>query len=154
MRNEKGQFVKGNIHTPESLEKMRLSHLGMKQSDETKRKKSIAFAGNKNPLWKNGVSGNGTGYIRILKPEHLYASKRGHVFQHRLVMEEFLGRFLTKEEEVHHINGIRDDNCIENLMLFENHFKHMQYHIKQRIINYFLSMLIIDKFKEVNQWAT
>jgi hypothetical protein len=48
--------------------------------------------------------------------------------QHRLVMEQYLGRKLLDSEVVHHINGDRKDNRIENLMLFVNVSEHKKYH--------------------------
>lgn len=65
-----------------------------------------------------GGSVNGYGYRKIYLPSHPNSDKAGYIPEHRLVMAKFLGRALLADENVHHLNGIRDDNRIENLELW------------------------------------
>jgi hypothetical protein len=72
--------------------------------------------GENNYRWKGGRMNN-NGYVMVYKPDHPFTDHDGYIREHRLVMEKHLGRYLTKDEIVHHINRIKNDNRIENLQL-------------------------------------
>lgn len=73
--------------------------------------------GKKSANWKGGVIRHIDGYLRKRQPNHPNANN-GYVLEHRLVMEKHLGRHLLPKETVHHKNGKKDDNRIENLELW------------------------------------
>lgn len=89
--------------------------------------------GEKAGNWKGGKAGHQRGYVRVHSPNHPSADNQGYVFEHRLVIEKHIGRFLKKTEVVHHVNKIHSDNRLENLMLFESQKAHLNFHKQERI---------------------
>jgi HNH endonuclease len=75
-------------------------------------------AGEANSNWKGGRTRHKAGYVMVRIPGHPRAGRSPYVFEHILVAEQVLGRYLVDGESVHHINGIRDDNRPENLELW------------------------------------
>ena len=88
-------------------------------------------SGEKHPQWAGGRRGAGKDmtYVYIYSPDHPFSADKGYVMEHRLVMEKKLGRFLTHDEIVHHINGIKNDNRVENLELTKRG-EHTKQHFK------------------------
>lgn len=69
------------------------------------------YSGESSPTWKGGRIYNKDGYVLI-------RIDGNYELEHRLVMEEKLGRNLLQHENVHHVNGVKDDNRPENLELW------------------------------------
>ena len=67
------------------------------------------------------------GYKMIYKPEHPHSDGKGYIREHILVMEKHLGRYLTEDEIVHHIDENKLNNDISNLRLMTK-YEHKCYH--------------------------
>ena len=68
-------------------------------------------------------------YIRIRKPRHPNSCKDGRIKRCRFIVSKHLGRPLKTNEFVHHINGIKTDDRLENLEILSPQ-KHMSIHVK------------------------
>lgn len=83
--------------------------------------------GKNNYRWQGGFKYI-NGYKFILVKDHPRSSRKGYVKEHQIIMEKYIGRLLNKGEVIHHLNGIRDDNRIENLLLLSGQDEHMKLH--------------------------
>jgi hypothetical protein len=127
MRNEKGQFVKGNSGNKET------------------QFKNGQNVGEKHPQWKGGITRHNGGYVYLSLYNHPNCDRNGRILEHRLVMEKKIGRYLTKQEVVHHINGIKDDNRVENLVLCKNNSENRAYDRKFEYYKDFPKEVILNK---------
>lgn len=91
-------------------------------------------SGEGHPEWRGGRIVDKHGYILVYAPWHPNARKRArgrgaYIAEHRLVMEEKLGRLLEREEVVHHLDGNKANNRPENLELFARNSDHLRHEL-------------------------
>lgn len=111
-----------DIPIPKIAEQMGIARdQGFRAVDRLGLPKRPQRRGQRSSTWKGGIARNADGYVLVkVAEDDPLASMRfgtGYVLEHRLVLARSLGRPLTKSETVHHINGDRADNRLENLQL-------------------------------------
>lgn len=96
-------------------------------------KKKIAKSqeGSGNSYWNGGETISHGGYVTILKPEHPFRDVNKRVKEERLVVEKNIGRYLTKDEIIHHRNRIKTDNRLCNLQIVSRS-EHSKIHWEDR----------------------
>ena len=73
------------------------------------------------------------GYIKVKAPiDHPNKDNKGYISEHRLIAEQIIGRYLNKDEVVHHINGDKKDNRPSNLLVLSK-TEHKKIHLKDNI---------------------
>ena len=118
----KKEVVLDKRRSPERREKIRQSQLGHKMSEKTRealRRGREKQKGSGHWHWRGGRWLDKRGYVRIYVGDHP-DSHKNYRLEHAVVMEKFLGRKLKPKEGIHHKNGIKTDNRLENLMLVVN----------------------------------
>ena len=90
--------------------------------------------GEAHPNWKGGRRMVGRGYVGIWRRgSHPSCLITSYIYEHRLVTEAVLGRYLLPNEQVHHIDGNRTNNAPGNLKLFNSLSEHMKFHKSQKV---------------------
>jgi hypothetical protein len=136
----KERWVAFKVGKPDSLRCRRCAQKGVVRSEETLKRMSQSaiaggYRGEKSHCWKGGrFRDKRTKYVMIwLYPGDFFypmANRHHYVLEHRLVVAKSLGRCLQSWEIVHHKNGIKDDNRLENLELQSSRMEHSTNHNK------------------------
>lgn len=90
----------------------------------------------RNYFWKGGRRIDKSGYVELKRNDHPCANAAGYVREHRLVMEQLLGRYLRPEEVVHHKDGNRQNNHPDNLQLFSSNGLHLRHERTGKVPNW------------------
>lgn len=117
-RKKQSEGIKKNL--PSTVWKK--GHIPMSQTNP-----EIMPKGKNHHKWIGGRVKTVNGYIWCWCPSHPEAN-HNYVYEHRLMMEEYLQRELFKGETVHHINKIKSDNRLENFILFISSSAHHRFH--------------------------
>lgn len=116
--------------TDEHKQKIKKARTGMKFKQEWCDNISLARRSSHNGLNGYGhTKAHPNGYVLAYAPMHPNAHKDGYIMEHTVIMEMQIGRYLSEDEVVHHKNGVRNDNRIENLLLMnkrEDQSMHMR----------------------------
>lgn len=90
--------------------------------------------GANNVAWRGGRKRHQKGYILVWAPDHPRADRHGCVYEHVLIAQQVLGKPLPAKAQVHHVNGVKDDNRHCNLVVCHDAGYHSLLHVRTRAL--------------------
>jgi len=121
-RRKLSESHKKSIASINAIKKAQDACRGVRNSIATEFKKGIIPKNFKGRIYHS------LGYVWVHSPQHPFKDARNNVLEHRLVVERHIGRHLSREEVVHHVNETKDDNRPENLIAFSSKSAHVRFH--------------------------
>lgn len=115
--------IAGDLDVSLTTIERRCAELGLETSRTGPR------AGQDHPEWLDGRHLDKHGYVEIYVPMHPFCRKSGKVFEHRLLLEVKLGRYLLATEVAHHLDDHPRHNWPENLGLFASNGDHLRHEL-------------------------
>ena len=148
----RNEVYKGRIISKKTRQKISKGNKGKpcwnkgltKETDERLKKQHKNRNGRFSSNWKGGrrkIKGYVWVWVEKTNPFFKMARRKNNILEHRLVMAEHIGRCLEDQEYVHHINGTKDDNRIENLMVVTS-----SQHNK---LNHYFAKLWIEEHQDI-----
>lgn len=129
------QWAKGGVSLSEIARRVGTKHQLVKKFlvDHGIEYKPYRQTMENNTFWRGGRMVDEDGYILIKSPDHPHKDRHGYVREHRLVMEQQLGRYLLPSEVVHHIDNVKSNNAPENLEVFGSNAAHLAETLKGQV---------------------
>lgn len=112
-----------------SYHKGRTVHTCSRLCQAERYKREGTQRGENSGTWKGGIAYTQDGRKLVKVHDHPHANISGYVYNYRLVMEKMIGRYLTPEEVVHHLDDDPTNDEPSNLVLCANNAEHRRlYH--------------------------
>ena len=126
-----GKTIGASNHTVRDwLEYHQIPIRNMQEANQTDRRR-VERSGSNNPMWRGGTR-KSNGRVFVKSPNHPRKDQWGYIPRYWKIVEKSIGRHLTKEEHVHHINGKKDDDRLANLRIISNE-EHIRIHTKDNL---------------------
>ncbi len=126
-----GNGKRGKPLTAEHCSKIGAARRGKRIGPFTDEHRARISAAARNRSGSKGGATAATEHVWLRMPDHPNANKNGYIRRARIVMERCIGRLLTAQEIVHHIDGDCKNDCAENLQLFASQSDHARAHALQ-----------------------
>ena len=132
LKGRPARFIK-NHHLKQHNQSTEMREASRERGKQRTGENSYSYGkkGELHPTWKGGRNIDSDGYVRLYLPDHPSSGKDGYVLEHRLTIEEKIGRRLKDNEHVHHKDDNRQNNDSDNLEILSIG-GHMRYHALHR----------------------